>query len=1115
MLYTDSKENPLLKFIESPDIHADPRWPDIVEKQFDAIIAAARTHGVDFVAFPGDLFNKPFVATDKGGVNLLRRKMRELVAFCPVVAIEGTPGHEPKGSYGFLQDVGLVLLEPGKIYAYMSPDFPNAIEEITSKNESANHAAILFGIPELNTEHILADKSLSAEEANRAAENLFEKYIDEFVAPQRARYANIPAVGLLHGVVSDVEREHSTDRIVRSSRILVRTEVLARANLTRWSLGDQHIPWESEKIFGGYAGYAGMDDHVWNYLDFVPSMNLIEGNTVTRTPYGLPERRKIYRPLAEYELDVAYWLETDDESATAPDGHAWSRLTYKPKPKSERRVVQTEKELTLSELFRIYKPDVSEAIISKVETLSKSVKPVVTEPIAVSVMSVEVFGSIFWRGGHIKYIPDAPGLVGIGGDMGDGKSALLSFLTPYPVVVGKDTESGRNSAIKEFFNGPDARIEKIVSRNGVEHRHVIQIKGAHTNSASTQCYLYVGDTNQLETTSFDEMMTKCEALYGSFDDYLLTTFYVQPLQSKQGSSLMSATKTDAGKVVQAIAGVDREAESRSALDRVSDAKKQVEAKESWIAGATEFMADPAELEATLKTQEAGAVDGKKALDAIEVMGRAVAERVAALQASKLTYDAENHRKATDEARNVEIDRRKSSLSGVVQRLATNRSELKIIEAWRATSLKNQELKNGYDSAVIAWNSKLEAARKKVRDLNTAVYAEQRAWDTELANAKQEASEQNQEQDRNYQNATAEYHRRKNDLEANIARNKLVIVELCPKCGYIAPDAQERFTLAQTLIAEAEQLLSALSVPVEPTIYVEVPAALNRPRPVSLTEPDTIPDPLPTQPVYGTAPAPTRDESEVRDEIQSAEAASVEITALDSEFARLIAQTYNIDETVPERLTIAQNEHARLKIEYSDARDALATVKANIESTKLAIAEAVKRKGDIDAARADLVALVNNLEEWQTIAQALQAKNIPAMELEISLDAIDNEATRILSPFQAGRYTVRTDTTGKFDIMIYDAETALETSLFARNPGHKSFFSDAYVKALIRRRNERQHRSYDPIIYDEADAPVGQSHLAAYYQVQESYFQGSNTHVLVVSHKGSEYIKNVIDVKELY
>jgi hypothetical protein len=1101
----------VIKFIESPDLHADPRWPEIVEQQFDAIIAAARTNEVDFVAFPGDLFNKPFVATDKGGVNLLRRKMRELVAVCPVVAIEGTPGHEPKGSYGFLHDVGLVLLEPGKVYGLQGK---NVLQLIENPNAIAICDAILFGIPELNTEHILADKSLSAEEANRAAENLLENYIDEFIAPNRARYPNTPAIGLLHGVVSDVEREHSTDRIVRSSRILVRTEVLARANLTRWSFGDQHIPWESDKIFGGYAGYAGMDDHVWNYLDFVPAMNLIEGTTVTRIPYGLPERRKIYRPLEKYDTAVAYWLETDDETATVPGGHPWSRLTYKPKPKSERRVVQTEKELTLADLFKIYKPDVSDSIIAKVETLSKSVKPVVTEPIAVSVLAVEVFGSIFWRGGHIKYTPDAPGLVGVGGDMGDGKSALLSFLTPYPVVVGKDTESGRNSAIKEFFNTADARIEKIISRNGVEHRHVIQIKGAHTNSASTQCYLYIDGANQLETTSFDEMFAKCESLYGSFEDYLLTTFYVQPLQSKQGSSLMSATKTDAGKVVQAIAGVNREAESRSALDRVADAKKQVEAKESWIAGAAEFMTEPAELEATLKTQETGAVDGKKALDAIEVMGKAVADRVAALLTAKMAYDAEKQRQSTDAARGVEITRRKSSLSGVIERLDANRAELKVIETYRATSLKNQELKNAYDAAVLAWNSKLEDARKKVRDLNAAVYAEQRAWDTELANAKQAATQHNQEQDRNYQNATADYMRRKNDMEATIARNKLVTVESCPSCGYIAPDAQERLTLAKDAIAEAEQSLSSLSLPDEPT-YVEVPVALNRPRAVPFTEPDTIPDPLPTQPVYATATAPSRDESQVRAEIQSAESAQAEISALDSEFARLSAQTYNIDETVPERLSIAQNEHARLKVEYSDARDALATVNANIESTKRAIAEAVKRQGDIDAARTELVALRADLEEWQTIAQALQAKNIPAMELEISLDAIDNEATRILSPFQAGRYTVRTDTTGKFDIMIYDAETALETSLFARNPGHKSFFSDAYVKALIRRRNERQNRSYDPIIYDEADAPVGQAHLAAYYQVQESYFQGSGAHVLVVSHKGSEYIKNVVDVKELY
>lgn len=1101
----------MLKFIESPDLHADPRWPEIVEQQFDAIIKAARENEVDFVTFPGDLFNKPFVATDKGGVNLLRRKMRELVAICPVVAIEGTPGHEPKGSYGFLQDVGLVLLEPGTIYSY-----DRGIGIMKNGGPGAN--AILFGIPELNTEHILADKSLSAEEANRAAEDLLEKYIDEFVAPNRARYPNIPAIGLLHGVVSDVERENSTDRIVRSSRILVRTEVLERAGLTRWSLGDQHIPWESERIFAGYAGYAGMDDHVWNYLDFVPAMNMITIlPNITRhetIPYGLPERRKIYRPLTSYDPAIAYWIETDDETAAVPAGHPWSRLTYKAKPKSERRVIQTEKELTLAELFKIYKPDVSASVLEKVNTLAKSIKPVATEPISVSVKSVEVFGSIFWRGGHIKYEPGKPGLVGIGGDMGDGKSALLSFLTPYPVVVGKDTESGRNSAIKEFFNGPDARIEKVIDRNGIEHRHVIQIKGAHTNSASTQCYLYIGDENQLETTSFDEMFAKCEALYGSFDDYLLTTFYVQPLQSKQGSSLMSAQRTEAGKVVQTIAGVDREAESRAALDKVSDAKKQVESKESWISGASEFMADPAELAAQLTAHETAAVDGKKALDAIEVMGKSVAERVEALQTAKATYDSERRRQASDGGRASEIDARKAALAGVIERLEANRAELKVIETYRSTISKNQELKNAYDAAVIAWNGKLEVARQKVRVLNESVFAEQRAWDTELANAKQAAESHNQEQQRNYDNETAKYYREKSDLEASVARNKLVTVETCPQCGYIAPDAQERLASAQAEIADAEAKLSAIAPPDEPT-FVDVPTTLERHRAIAFTEPETIDELLPVQPVYAAVTHPTRDESQVRAEIQSAESAQAEIAALDIEFKRLSESVYNIDETIPERLTVAQNEHARLKTEYSDARAALATTQANIESTRRQIAELEKRQSEIAAAREDLAALASNLEEWQIIATALQAKNIPAMELEISLDAIDAEATRILQPFMAGRYSVRTDATGKFDILIHDGETGTETSLFARNPGHKSFFSDAYVKALIRRRNERQHRSYDPIIYDEADAPVGQAHLAAYYQVQESYFENSDTSVLVVSHKGSEYIKNVIDVKELY
>jgi hypothetical protein len=54
---------------------------------------------------------------------------------------------------------------------------------------------------------------------------------------------------------------------------------------------------------------------------FIPS--------IERLPYGLPRREKIQAPLDSYDPAVAYWLDSDDPLAMKPDGHPWSRVTYR------------------------------------------------------------------------------------------------------------------------------------------------------------------------------------------------------------------------------------------------------------------------------------------------------------------------------------------------------------------------------------------------------------------------------------------------------------------------------------------------------------------------------------------------------------------------------------------------------------------------------------------------------------------------------------------------------------------------------------------------------------------------------------------------------------------
>jgi hypothetical protein len=98
--------------------------------------------------------------------------------------------------------------------------------------------------------------------------------------------------------------------------------------------------------------------------------------------------------------------------------------------------------------------------------------------------------------------------------------------------------------------------------------------------------------------------------------------------------------------------------------------------------------------------------------------------------------------------------------------------------------------------------------------------------------------------------------------------------------------------------------------------------------------------------------------------------------------------------------------------------------------------------------------------------------------------------------------------------VHDGATGQETSFFKRNPGHKAFFADAYTKALIKRRNERQHRSYSPIIMDEADAPVQHDRVGMYYEMQERYFNSTEAKVLVVSQKDQAYIQNYVNMEDV-
>ncbi len=243
-----------------------------------------------------------------------------------------------------------------------------------------------------------------------------------------------------------------------------------------------------------------------------------------------------------------------------PEGlHPWSRVTVKEAKKETRRVSeeQAAEVKSLWDLFKLIDPEVSDDIKPLVDEITETVKPVEIEEKHVAVTYVEIAGCILFNGRTVRFDMSnlSEGLSLITGQNGDGKSSLLSFCTPYPVIVGKDTKSGRDSAIKDFFSGRESYIKKTVVKNGVAHEHLITIKAAHTQNPKTECYLTINGQAQLDKGTFDEMMHTCEIEYGCVEDYRITSFCEQPNQAASNlSGLMSAKPIDARNIVQAIAG---------------------------------------------------------------------------------------------------------------------------------------------------------------------------------------------------------------------------------------------------------------------------------------------------------------------------------------------------------------------------------------------------------------------------------------------------------------------------------------------------------------------------------------------------------------------------------
>ena len=1097
----------MIRVFEIPDLHFDNRWADVLDRCVAAVERQAIETPPDLIALPGDLHNKPLYAADRSGYSRLLDLVRRLLAIAPVAAIQGTPSHDAPGAYAPLEELGLVLLHPGRVY------FLDDEEGIVEYHRQASSKAVLFGIPELDKDWA---ESLDADERAGDVLTALGRYVDEFIAPHRSARYELPAIALLHGVVSDSRQEHETDVIKRASSLLIHTEILERAGVDRWCLGDIHTPWESERISAGYAGFTGMDDNPWGKTGFFPHFNVTDVSVgqavVDSAPYGTPKRTKITAPVAAYHPSVAYWLDSEvDDPSLDPakhGAHPWSRLTFEPKKEETRRVTkeEAEKAAGLGDLLGLMVPEEAtperRAMADSIDAQADATR---TER-RVCLQTVEVVGATFFRGQTVRLDVEAlpSGLTAITGDNGAGKSSLLAFCSPYPVVIGKDTESGRVSAIKEFFAGQDSHVEKLFTVNGVTHRHLITIKAAGKASAKTECYLYIDGENVLETTNFDAMLARCELEYGPLEDYLRTYQYVQPQQGGAPSGLMSAGATDLRNVVQNIAGIDRSVERRLALDAVGEFEAKAREYESQAAG----------LEMAAEDVDALIAQAQELDEDIEQRQEDQEKAGTDLAAARV----ENRRAQGAKARNDQATKALGERDAAVWRIETT---IKTEDA-RAGTLRDDVAK------APQLRERLEAedkAREEYRKAGeTAGVVRGRNSETTLAHERlmtsyRDLSRQRQDiiRDRAAEVKAVEDGRQRTQATIREAEEMAdTMADPCEACGHVSEANAKKVASyrqkAEHYRGELENLVAS-----DPPVLEAEPIEPIAP---VLEAVPPVPDFRPMDPgTYGGIKRTLENLAAAGATLDETAKAQTERRA---ELARLNAQEFTIDteaEAVAIRADSVLTDADRAAREIATHLATLAAQSDAIGDRILRAKEAADRLAALHDAKVKALAA---LEDWKWLAAMLAPAKLPAFELELVLDSIDERATRNIRPFREGRYRIRTETqregaagrVDKFQIVIHDGETGAERSFLKHSPGEKAFAALAYQRALIAVREERTGVTYSPHVLDEADGPVQPARVPEFYEMQaETVGDGR---ALVVSHApdAQYYIGNAVSVEEL-
>jgi len=1132
-----------VKLIHFGDGHYSRENQEPFFKSADFLLDKAETEQPDLITIAGDLFDRAVNDTTGSGFPRLVQWMRDLMNIAPVVAVRGTPTHDPPGCYEVFETIharyNFILLEPSVEYF---------LENFGVSTEANEHtSALIFGLPEPSKEWFLKDKQLGKAEGDEEIKQGIRELLLGMGA-RRKQYPEIPCVLVSHITIAG--SSISEAQSLPSGGIQIGKDDLALVGADYYALGHIHLGQQIEDMPAYYCG--SMFPVNWGELD-QKSFNevTIQDGSALVHPRFFPHhaRKKIVleKPwnisASEVEgFDVWIQLRTTKEERHTINVDALkedlnlhagpgSKVELVTIPTETVRAGQISEAVSLVDKLKVYAELSSETLndstIEKAASLEAQAKESgeAGEGLHIRVQKLILRGAYGIKKNtgldQIEIDLDTydPGIIALVGPNGSGKTTIIENMHPFPGVFTRPGKLQDHFCLRDSFRD----LYFIDERTGTEYRAFMSIDGQN-KSGAVEYFLYrhgVGENWDPATEEIngrkDPYVAEITRLFGSIELYLRSAFVSQK-QPKNLPDLSDATKGEKKALFRELGGLEYlEVYSKTA----SETAKALEDKLITIKAKLERVDEIANL---ITIMEADELETGSKKVSVEKVLRAITEKGESLKAEhdhlKAIVDKNEKLRTEYENVNTQIAQGNGHHIEITESLVEYRSALKGKEATEKLIKEYESLKaeEGKLNEAKAEHERARAGRLARYNEEREIVAER---DRELSNKTREAEKAAQAVERERDLILADA----NNLNKDILENPLS--ENCPTCGQEWPpekqaEYESKLKVKTDCLKELqEQAFNFDKAIVEDkkkieTIYKEI-RALEWPEEPEAEEYDESK----LEKICSRFAA--YDIDVLSQKFSQAKEASIRIEEGEKQLKTLEATLNTLNERAADLLNQIDEESEtdytdvgeqleETRQQYVETDKELTRLNTEIDGLKKQIAEKEAELEDLKALDEERKAKEIDLTEWQYLQRACGPDGVQALELDAMGPGIAEVANSILESAYGARFQIEFRTTRiggsgsktkqieDFQIWIHDSQSGDEQLLETLSGGESVWIKNAIYSAFGIIRARKTGTQFLTVYMDEADGALDPEARTSYFRMLEKAHQEAGRyHTIIITH----------------